>query len=81
MPPDLVAFIQQCVELPIPRRPFFVPEGGAAPRYVNRVNPKKIHEVFTMSSYISSLFKSDTTKPRIVDIGAGQVYPLRVESE
>jgi hypothetical protein len=79
MPPGLVTFIQQCVSLPIPRKPFFVPEGGTAPEHVNRVNPKKIHEVFTMSSYISSLFKSDTPKLRMVNIGAGQVCRPRVE--
>lgn len=43
------------------------------------VTPKKIHETATMSKFVAHLFADVSVKPRIVDIGAGQVCDLVIE--
>jgi hypothetical protein len=72
MPADLRRFIEESRSIPLPRTPFFVPENDP-PAQIHAVSPKKLHEVFTMSSYIASLFANHLVKPAVVDIGAGQV--------
>ncbi|KAG8815926.1 hypothetical protein FRC17_000535 [Serendipita sp. 399] len=79
LPVDLGAFVEKAKSLALPRHPFYVPPDSVPPEQVLRVSPKKLHEVFTMSSYILSLFgnQDQSQKPLVVDIGAGQGYLSR----
>jgi hypothetical protein len=75
MPEDLYSFIRKAKLMKLPRSPAYKP-ALSPPKHVTGVTPKKLHEVFTMSTYIASLFAHYDPKPYIVDVGAGQVCPL-----
>ncbi|KAG8842346.1 hypothetical protein FRB91_004245 [Serendipita sp. 411] len=79
LPSDLESFIRTARSLGLPRHPFYIPNDSIPPDHVLRVSPKKLHEVFTMSSYVASLFAdlNQDQKPWIVDVGAGQGYLSR----
>ncbi|KAG8768127.1 hypothetical protein FRC15_005299 [Serendipita sp. 397] len=79
LPSDLETFIRIARSLGLPRHPFYIPNDSIPPDHVLRVSPKKLHEVFTMSSYVASLFVdlNQDRKPWIVDVGAGQGYLSR----
>lgn len=73
IPEDLCEFIRKARLLQLPRSPSFQPH-LSPPKHVLGVTPKKLHEVFTMSTYIAHLFAERVPKPYIVDLGAGQVH-------
>lgn len=77
MPEDLYNFIRKANRTQLPRSPTFKPD-VSPPKHVTGVTPKKLHEVFTMSTYVASLFAGQDPKPYIVDIGAGQVCAIIV---
>ena len=72
LPEDLVSFLRTSAGLPLPRSPSFgVP--ALDPPHMTGMTPKKIHETVTMSKFVAHLFADVLVKPRIVDVGAGQV--------